>query len=177
LNAWHTDEEWTRALHKTHYSNGIVGLYEQLIPHAWEGIDPDVPGLPDRERLRRRYRARQRELVEPDLLLIASDHWNFDVRGFNPGGNHGSFFRPSTHATFMLAGGDGTGIRQGFELTEPYDSLSFVPTMLSLMGRLDDDNQPDAGLKALGFRRFPGRVVREITLPPAVPSSVTSGEP
>jgi hypothetical protein len=176
LNSWHTDEEWTRALHKTHYSNGIVGLYGQLIPHAWEGIDDSLPGLSDSERLRRRYRARLRALVEPDLLLIASDHWNFDVRGFNPGGNHGSFFRASTHATFMLAGGEQTGIRQGFELTDPYDSLSFVPTMLALMGRLDDDNEPDAALKALGFRRFPGRVVREVTAPPS-PVPVTSGEP
>jgi hypothetical protein len=162
LSEWHSDLEWLRALHRTHYSNAIVGLYEQMIPHSWSGVDASAPGLSDAERLRRRYRARQRELVEPDLLIMASDHWNFDVRGFNPGGNHGSFFRPSTHATFMLAGGKDTGIRQGFELTAPYDSLSFVPTMLSLMGRLDADNQPDAALRQLGFRRFPGRVVREI---------------
>ncbi len=45
-------------------------------------------------------------LVENDLLILANDHWNFDVRGFNPGGNHGSFFRISTHSTLMLAGGE-----------------------------------------------------------------------
>jgi hypothetical protein len=173
LSAWHTDQEWLQALHRTHYSNGIVGLYEQLIPHDWEGLDGTLPGLTDSERLRRRYRARQRALVEPDLLIMASDHWNFDVRGFNPGGNHGSFFRPSTHATFMLAGGEGTGIRRGYEVKEPYDSLSFVPTVLTLMGRLQDDNEPDDALRQLGFRRFPGRVVREVTgaLPPPVDTS------
>jgi hypothetical protein len=173
LNAWHSDLEWTHALHRTHYSNAIVGLYEQLVPHQWSGLDADEPGLTGSERLRRRYRARQRALVEPDVLIIASDHWNFDVRGFNPGGNHGSFFRPSTHATFMLAGGEGTGIRRGYEVTEPYDSLSFVPTVLSLMGRLHDDNEPDEALKQLGFRRFPGRVVREVTGPVPTESSAT----
>jgi hypothetical protein len=173
LSGWHTDLEWLHALHRTHYSNGIIGLYEQLIPHTWEGLNPDVPGLSESERLRRRYRSRQRALVEPDLLIMASNHWNFDVRGFNPGGNHGSFFRPSTHATFMLAGGEGTGIRRGFEITEPYDSLSFVPTVLSLMGRVDGDNEPVEALKQLGFRRFPGRVVREVTRPIPPPPSPT----
>jgi hypothetical protein len=32
------------------------------------------------------------------------------VRGFNPGGNHGSFFRVSTHSTFMVAGGSKSNI-------------------------------------------------------------------
>jgi hypothetical protein len=30
LSAWHTDLEWLRALHKTQYSNGLIGLHEQL---------------------------------------------------------------------------------------------------------------------------------------------------
>jgi hypothetical protein len=177
LNAWHSDLEWTRALHRTHYSNGLVGLYEQLIPHQWSGLDANLPGLTDAERLRRRYRARQRALVEPDILIMASDHWNFDVRGFNPGGNHGSFFRPSTHATLMLAGGHETGIRKGYAVTDPYDSLSFVPTVLSLMGRLKDDNEPDDALTALGFRRFPGRVIREIVETPTPPVESSSATP
>jgi hypothetical protein len=177
LSAWHSDQEWLLAFHKTQYSNAIVGLYEQLIPHAWSEMDATAPGLSDAERLRRRLRARQRALVEPDLLLVASDHWNFDVRGFNPGGNHGSFLRPSTRATFMLAGGEQTGIRRGLEVTEPYDSLSFVPTMLSLMGRLEENNEPDAALKALGFRRFPGRVVREAVAPPPVPVQENDDDP
>jgi len=38
-----------------------------------------------------RFRQRQRGLTEADMLILANNHWNFDVRGFNPGGNHGSF--------------------------------------------------------------------------------------
>ena len=93
---------------------------------------------------------------------MASDHWNFDVRGFNPGGNHGSFLRVSTHATFMIAGGGATGIPQGLDVTEPYDSLSFMPTLMSLTGKIDADNEPIDELRRRGFRTFPGRVVKEL---------------
>jgi arylsulfatase A-like enzyme len=96
------------------------------------------------------------------MLVEASNHWNFDVRGFNPGGNHGSFFRSSTNSTFMIAGGDATGIPRGKVVDEPYDSLSFMPTLLALMGRIDDQNRPTPAMSALGFRPFPGRVVREL---------------
>ena len=73
-----------------------------------------------------------RELTESDLSIFASDHWNFNVRGFNPGGNHGSFLRISTHSVLMAAGG---GVPAGLEIDRPYDSLSLVPTLLSLLGR------------------------------------------
>jgi hypothetical protein len=39
--------------------------------------------------------------------------------------------------------------------------LSVMPTILALMGKIDADNQPNTELKGLGFRRFPGRVVKE----------------
>jgi hypothetical protein len=52
------------------------------------------------------------------------------VRFPNPGGNHGSFFRISTHSVWMLAG---PGI-PATVVTEPYDSLNFASTMLSLAG-------------------------------------------
>jgi hypothetical protein len=100
------------------------------------------------------------------MLIVASDHWNFDVRGFNPGGNHGSFLRISTHSTFMLAGGDQTGIPRAAIVEEPYDSLSFVPTVLALTGNLRDDNNPSAVLWDKGFRHFPGRPVREVLAKP-----------
>ena len=58
---------------------------------------------------------RKRELVEAEMLIVANDHWNFDVRGFNPGGNHGSFFRISTHSVFMIAGGTKTNVAEGFQ--------------------------------------------------------------
>jgi hypothetical protein len=162
LNEWHTDLEWLRALHKTAYSNGLIGLHEQLARHPNEALNTDVPGLTDDERILRRFRSRQREMVEADMLVLANDHWNFDVRGFNPGGNHGSFFRISTHSTLMLAGGEQTGIPRGLVVEEPYDSLSFMPTVLALTGQLHDGRMPVPVLWERGFRRFPGRIITEV---------------
>jgi len=118
--------------------------------------------LSQHARLMRQFAQRKRELVEADMLLVANDHWNFDVRGFNPGGNHGSFFRVSTHSCFMVAGGANTGVPQALDVATPYDSLSFVPTLLALTGNLRDDNSPTPELWDRGFRKFPGRVVKEL---------------
>ncbi|HYH84652.1 MAG TPA: alkaline phosphatase family protein [Pyrinomonadaceae bacterium] len=162
LEGWHTDIEWLRATHRAKYSNAVVSLHEQFARHVIEGTDFEASGLSDDERLIRSFRARQRRLVESDLLILANDHWNFDVRGFNPGGNHGSFLRVSTHSTLMLAGGDGTRIPRGLAISEPYDSLSFMPTMLALTGQIEDGTRPVPALWRQGFRAFPGRVIREI---------------
>lgn len=164
LSGWHTDLEWFEALHKTSYSNALIGLHEQLARHL-VGRLVDEPGISADEHLLRRLLRRQRENIEADMLVVASDHWNFDVRGFNPGGNHGSFFRVSTHSTLMLAGGDKTGVPRGAVIEEPYDSLSFVPTILALTGNLRDDNNPTAILWDKGFRHFPGRPIKELLTP------------
>ncbi len=163
LADWHTDLEWLRALHRSAYSNGLVGLHEQLARHRAPALAADVPGLSADEQLIRRMRRRQRALVETDLLVLANNHWNFDVRGFNPGGNHGSFFRVSTHSLLLLAGGAHTNVPHGLTIEEPYDSLSFVPTMLTLTGEFEAnaarpslvDFSPDVSL-------FPGRVINEL---------------
>ena len=34
LNDWHTDVEWLHAVHKTQYSNGLIGLHEQFTRFA-----------------------------------------------------------------------------------------------------------------------------------------------
>ena len=162
LSEWHTDIEWLNALHKTHYSNGLVGLQEELARHYSERLSTEDSGLSQDERLMREYARRKRELVEADMLIVANDHWNFDVRGFNPGGNHGSFFRVSTHSTFMVAGGSKTNIPRAFNIETPYDSLSYVPTLLALTGNLRDDSSPVPELWDKGFRKFPGRVVKEL---------------
>ena len=62
----------------------------------------------------------------------------------------------------MIAGGKNTGIAQGAKIEEPYDSLSFVPTLLALTGNLRDDRTPVPILWEKGFRRFPGRVITEL---------------
>jgi hypothetical protein len=162
LSEWHTDVEWLRALHRTKYSNGLIGLYEELAQHRIEKLSLDEPAISADERVARRYLKRQRELIETDLLLVANDHWNFDVRGFNPGGNHGSLFRISTHSVFMVAGGEQTQVPRGIVIEEPYDSLSYAPTILALTGNLRDDNGTAPVLWDKGFRRFPGRIVKEI---------------
>jgi hypothetical protein len=163
LDDWHTDLEWLHAVHKTQYSNGIIGLHEQFTLFTAPGTDENAAGLSADERLLHRFHRRQRRLVETDMLIVANNHWNFDVRGFNPGGNHGSFFRISTHSTLMFAGGESTGIPRGFAVAEPYDSLSVVPTILALTGNLQSDNRPVESLTRRGFTKFPGRVITEVT--------------
>lgn len=162
LSAWHTELEWMRAVHQTKYSNALIGLHEQLARHPPAKLSMDEQGLSTDERLLRRFRKRQRQLAEADLLVLANDHWNFDVRGFNPGGNHGSFFRVSTHSTLMMAGGERTGIPRGLVVKEPYDSLSFMPTVLALTGQLHDGLTPVPILWQRGFRSFPGRLIPEV---------------
>jgi hypothetical protein len=123
LSEWHTEREWLNAVHRTRYSNAIIGLAAQL------KVESDSS----------HYQQRKRQLRRTDLLVVANDHWNFNVRGFNPGGNHGSFLRDSTHSVLMFAGGPATGIPRGKHIEEPYDSLSFVPTILQMLGRPEPD--------------------------------------
>ena len=144
LNSWHSEMDWFRAVHKTTYSNGILALHEQFFR-----TEP-LPGHPGDVSLLERFELRRRRLAEPDFLIFASDHWNFNVRGFNPGGNHGSLLRASMHSVLMFAGGAGTGIPRHLMVEEPYDSLSFVPTILELMGRHTEAKQ------------LPGHAVREV---------------
>lgn len=139
LSEWHDQQEWLRAVHRTRYSNGVIGLVEALLS------EPSPS----------RYQERKRRLRRADMLIFASDHWNFNVRGFNPGGNHGSFLRVSTHSVLLMAGGKDTGIPRGLRIATPYDSLSFVPTILALMGRPEPD--------------LPGPVIRELLPAPPPP--------
>lgn len=175
LGSWHTDLVWLRALHRSSYSNALIGLDEQFGHFFSPALEADVAGLSTDEQLLRRFRRRKRLLVETDMLLLANNHWNFDVRGFNPGGNHGSFFRVSTHSTLMFAGGVNTKIPHGFTIEEPYDSLSFVPTIMALTGQ-----QPVSGrVTPVNFdsnrQRFPGRVIEELFLTPKGLEPITIG--
>ena len=163
LNSWQTEEEWMKATHKTTYSNAVISLNEQLDQHFFVDAE-DINDNSD-EKLINRFRFRQRSLIDTDVLVLANNHWNFDVRGFNPGGNHGSFFRVSTISTLMLAGGARTNIPKGLTIKEPYDSLSFVPTILALTGKLDSEGKPIPELYEKGFRKFPGRVIKELVNP------------
>jgi hypothetical protein len=127
LSQPHNEREWMDAIHQTQYSNGVIGITELLSP-----IGPNVPGPPGISPVLLRYERRRRELVQPDFEIFAADHWNFNVRNFNPGGNHGSFFRISTHSVWMMAG---LGVPVHQVIQEPYDTLNFASTILSVAGR------------------------------------------
>ncbi len=161
INDWHTEIEWLRATHKTIYSNAVIGLKEQIERHKIP-FD-DGASLTEDELLLRRFRQRQRDLTQADMAVVAANHWNFNVSGFNAGGNHGSFLRVSTNSTLMFAGGSKTGIPRGLLIEEPYDNLSFMPTVLRLMGKVDDQGRPTPELQERGFHPFPGRMITEVT--------------
>lgn len=126
LSSWHSEKEWMKAIHECRYSNGVIGIVEELEPVA-----PLVPGKPHMNPVWLRYEKRRRHLVETDFQIFAADHWNFNVRFPNPGGNHGSFFRISTHSVWMVAGQQ----IPARSITEPCDGLNFASTMLSIMGK------------------------------------------
>lgn len=161
FNGWHPEHEWFLAIHRTDFSNCVIGIQEHFARHETRLTNADEPGLSPDERLLRRLHKRRRRLVEPDLFVHASNHWNFDVRGFNPGGNHGSFYRVSTNSTLMFAGGEDTGIARGLQIEEPYDSLDLMPTLLQFTGDADE-GRPNSSLAQKGFRQFAGRVIREL---------------
>jgi hypothetical protein len=62
----------------------------------------------------------------------------------------------------MVAGGPKTNVPQALNIDTPYDSLSYVPTLLALTGKLRDDSNPVPELWDRGFRKFPGHVVKEL---------------
>jgi len=126
LSAWHSEREWMNAAHRCKYSNAVIGITELLSP-----VSDNVLGPPSIGPILLRFERRRRELVQADFHVFASDHWNFNSRFPNPGGNHGGFFRISTHSVWMLAG---AGIPAKV-VTEPYDSLNFASTLLSLTGQ------------------------------------------
>ena len=74
----------------------------------------------------------------------------------------------------MFAGGANTGIPQGLTIREPYDSLSFVPTILTLTGQLP---APGAAL-TVGYThapgQFPGRIITELFAAPRPPAQPVS---
>lgn len=125
LSGWHSEREWFEAIVSCAYSNGVIGVTEQFSPVA-----ANVPGKPGMDPILLRYEQRRRELVQPDLQVFAADHWNFNVRNVNPGGNHGSFLRISTHSVWMLSGAGVPAVKRD----EPHDSLDFAPCLMTLAG-------------------------------------------
>jgi Type I phosphodiesterase / nucleotide pyrophosphatase len=127
LSQWHSEDEWMRATYGCQYTNGVIGITEELLPMA-DALPAHESGAP----LLRQLELRRRELVEADFHVFANDHWNFNARNFNPGGNHGSFLRISTHSVWMMAG---AGLASGVHYTDPVDTLYFGSTVLHIVGK------------------------------------------
>jgi Type I phosphodiesterase / nucleotide pyrophosphatase len=160
LESWHQESEWLNTFHATRYSDAVISLYEQFT-YASSFRDPGAGQRLTDDDLLSRFHERKRRLVQADFIIFANDHWNFNYRGFNPGGNHGAFFRRSTHATLMFAGGTSTGIPEGLAVDQPYDTLSFVPTMFRLTGQITEQGLSE-DLAAKGFKPFPGNIIKEL---------------
>jgi hypothetical protein len=126
LNDWHSEREWADAVRDCRYSNGVIGITEELIAPRF-AMPQKVAGT-----LLDRLEVRRRDLVQADFHVFAADHWNFNVRNFNPGGNHGSFLRISTHSVWMMAG---AGVPSAKRIEKAYDSLNFASTVLQLLGK------------------------------------------
>lgn len=126
LSSWHREADWFQAIHRCLYSNAVIGITETFSP-----VKLNVPGTAQLSPTLLRYERRRRELVQPDFEIFAADHWNFNIRNFNPGGNHGGFFRISTHSVWMMAGAGFHSER----IETPLDSLNFASTILSLVGK------------------------------------------
>ena len=126
LGRWHSERDWFDAVRDCRYSNGVIGITEELIAPRFAMASRLTGSLLDRLELRRR------ELVQADFHVYAADHWNFNVRNFNPGGNHGGFLRISTHSVWMMAG---AGVPSQKKIVRAYDSLNFASTILQLLGK------------------------------------------
>jgi hypothetical protein len=159
MESWHTEHDWLEAVYLSRYSNGVISIYDQFV---FSPVFPDAGAgaVTDKDLLQRFYN-RKRHLAQPDFIVFANDHWNFNYRGLNPGGNHGSFLRQSTHSTLLFVGGQATGIPDGLAVDRPYDSFSFLPTIFKLTGQITEKGLSQ-DLLDKGFKPFPGSPLPEL---------------
>ena len=166
LSAPHSIAEWRDAAHRTAEGLAVAGLtevystayrqtFDELIARA---TDPDA-------RLLLRFERRRRDGVATDLFLHASPMWNFDLKDFNAGGNHGGFARESMHTVFWMRGGPATRLKVGPAVIDrPYDGLDVAPTLFEVAGQTTGGTLTD-DLRRGGYRDFPGRIVTEAFRP------------
>lgn len=160
LSGFHTRLEWFAATHATREGLSVTGLSEEFSRRYREAFAAAIARQPSRDlRLARRLELRKRDGMEFDMFVCAAPHWNFDLKDFNPGGNHGSFRRESMRAVLWMRGGAATRVHAGpLVVSEPYDGLDFAPTALEAAGVTTDGAVPPS-LARGGFSPFPGRIV------------------
>lgn len=160
FDAFHSDAEWLAATHRTTYGISLVALHEYFDTSYLSVLDPLPSDSPD-EALLKRFTKRRRLNSRHDLEVFANDLWNFNIRDFNPGGNHGGLRRSSTRSVLMMWGGRNITMKSGYRVKTPYDSLMVVPTLLELLG-LTRGGALSERLRQRGFRPFPGPIAWEI---------------
>lgn len=160
FDAFHSDTEWLAATHRTTYGIAVVALHEYFDTSYLSVLDPLPDEAPD-EVLLKRFLKRRRLNSRHDLEVFANNLWNFNIRDFNPGGNHGGLRRSSTRSVLMMWGGREIRLKSGYRVITPYDSLMVVPTLMELVGLTHQGRLPER-LQRRGFRPFPGPIAWEI---------------
>jgi hypothetical protein len=119
------------------------------------------PGESDKQRylrgLRWKYAAQR-----PDLLLWSSYLWNFTSKSQTSGGSHGGLTGAVARTSFLLWGGRNFHLPAGTALTEPATTLDVAPTLMRLVGMLNEDNRVIRQAGAVRERPFlplPGRAL------------------
>ena len=113
------------------------------------------------DKLRTEFELSRRLAMESDLFVAASRLWNFDLKDFNPYGNHGGFRRQSMHALFWLHGGRRTRIAKGpLVVAPPFDALDVAPTLFEA-AEISTDGAMPVLYRDAGFANLPGRAVRD----------------
>ncbi len=101
--------------------------------------------------------------TEPDFRVWMRQGWNVNTMGQQPAGSHGGFLPLETQTTFMVWGGDDSGLRRGERLSGAFLTLDIVPTLLDAIGRFDHSSRqviPDPEHpSAPSFPAFPGRIM------------------
>ncbi len=162
LSVSHSIDEWRDAAHLTAEGLAVAGLTEVYATAYRQVFDERIARTSDTDaRLLLRFELRRRDAVAPDLFVHASPNWNFDLKDFNAGGNHGGFAHESMHAVLWLRGGALTRLIAGPAVIErPCDGLDVAPTLLEAGGLTNRGVLTD-DLRRGGFRDFPGRIVTE----------------
>ncbi len=166
LRSFHGDRAWLSATYRTATGLGVNNLVEVLGDDYHASFDEGMARDATEDlRLLRRLELRRRDAMQADLFVHAAPHWNFDVKDFNPGGNHGGFGHQSMKAVFWMNGGSATHAAAGpLVVTDALDGLDFAPTVFEAAG-VTEAGHFSTELERGGFRTFPGRIATEAIRP------------
>lgn len=169
MRAFHPVDEWLRATYQTEYGVTVNTLLDVMDDPTPEFVDaPDFQKYLiycSSEQMKQRYlRGLKRKYAnqQPDFIVWANDLWNFNSKAITSGGSHASLVPIVARTTFMVWGGDHTGIARGRTIDDVVTTLDIAPTLFRAVGMLDDRNQvirDPASIPERPFHRFPGRVI------------------